>query len=72
MLAGTIERRDRAPAVDHDPLCFHFWKCDPAAYFEYLAAPGTLSDMFGKPSTIACGVEDAIDSISKAETARKG
>jgi hypothetical protein len=72
MLSGTIDRTDRPQVVNDDPLCFHFWKCDPAAYFEYLTSPGNLSDTLEKPSSIACGIEAAIESISKAANTREG
>lgn len=64
MFAATINRNDDPPQVSDDPLCFHLWKCHPAAYFEYLASPGTLSAMLGKPDPAACSAEAAIAAIA--------
>ena len=72
MLSGTIDRTDRPQVVKDDPLCFYFWKCDPAAYFEYLTSPGNLSDTLEK-SLEMLSIEASIpQAIEDAANTREG
>lgn len=56
---------DRRLAVEGDAICFDFLHGDPAVYFDYLAAPGNLSEVFREPSAVIRRVRSAVNRVSQ-------
>jgi hypothetical protein len=61
----SAKKVDRRLAVKGDAICFDFLKSDPAVYFDYLAAPGNLSEMFREPSSVIRGIKGAVNRVSQ-------
>jgi hypothetical protein len=55
---------DRRLAIKGDAIYFDFLKSDPAVYFDYLVAPGNLSEMFREPSSVIRGIKCAVNRVS--------
>jgi hypothetical protein len=62
MSAKNIDRR---LAVEGEAICFDFLKSDPAVYFDYLAAPGNLSEAFREPSLLIRRVKSAVNCVAQ-------
>ncbi|MEZ5784923.1 MAG: hypothetical protein R3D62_00215 [Xanthobacteraceae bacterium] len=57
---------DRRLAVKGDAICFDFLKSDPAVYFDYIAAPGNLSEVLGEPSSLIRRIKSSVNGLSQA------
>lgn len=62
----SVKNVDRRLAVKDDAICFDFFKSDPAVYFAYIAAPGTLSEAFGEPSSLIRRIKSSVNGVSQA------
>ncbi|MEZ5890725.1 MAG: hypothetical protein R3D52_11115 [Xanthobacteraceae bacterium] len=61
----SAKKVDRRLAVKGDAICFDFLKSDPAVYFDYLAAPGNLSEALREPSSIIRGIKSSVNRVSQ-------
>jgi len=61
----SAKKVDRRLAVNGNAICFDFLKSDPAVYFDYLAAPGNLSEALREPSSVIRGIKSSVSRVSQ-------